>query len=55
MDSTDQIRMVVAQDELRQLLDHDEVKAAKVPILFFANKVGPRLRKLYMTSNHDAC
>lgn len=39
IDSTDRIRMCVAKDELQQMLDHADLKAAKIPILFFANKM----------------
>lgn len=39
LDSTDRIRMVVAKDELEQLLAHEEIVKSKAPILFFANKV----------------
>jgi ADP-ribosylation factor-like protein 6 len=40
VDSTDRLRMCVAKEELDQLLSHDDIKRAKIPILFFANKVG---------------
>ncbi len=39
LDSTDRIRMCVAKEELEQLLNHEEIKKIKAPILFFANKV----------------
>ena len=40
VDSTDRIRMCVAKEELEQLLNHEEIKKCRSPILFFANKVG---------------
>lgn len=39
IDSTDRIRMCVAKEELEQLLNHEEIKKSRAPILFFANKV----------------
>ena len=39
LDSTDRLRMAVAKEELEQLLDHEEIKKTKSPIIFFANKV----------------
>ena len=39
LDSTDRIRMCVAKEELDVLLAHDDIKAARIPVLFFANKV----------------
>jgi hypothetical protein len=39
VDSTDRIRMCVAKEELEQLLNHEEIKRSKAPLLFFANKV----------------
>mmetsp|Transcript_34456 Transcript_34456/g.70447 ORF Transcript_34456/g.70447 Transcript_34456/m.70447 type:complete len:194 (-) Transcript_34456:100-681(-) len=39
VDSTDRIRMCVAQDELQHLLKHAEIKDKRIPILFFANKM----------------
>ncbi len=40
VDSTDKIRMCVAKEELDQLLNHEDIKRSKAPILFYANKVG---------------
>lgn len=40
IDSTDKIRMCVAKEELDQLLNHEDIKRSKAPILFYANKVG---------------
>lgn len=39
LDSTDKFRMCVAREELDQLLQHEEIRSGKAPILFFANKV----------------
>lgn len=39
IDSTDKIRFCVAKEELDQLMNHAGIKAARAPILFFANKV----------------
>ena len=39
LDSTDKIRMVVAKEELDVLLAHEEIRSARIPIIFFANKV----------------
>lgn len=39
LDSTDRLRMCVAKEELEHLLNHEEIKKTKAPILFFANKV----------------
>ena len=39
LDSTDKIRLVVAKDEIKILLDHPDIKSGRMPILFFANKV----------------
>lgn len=39
LDSTDKIRMCVAKDELDHMLNHKSMKAQRVPILFFANKM----------------
>ncbi|QQP42312.1 ADP-ribosylation factor-like protein 6, partial [Caligus rogercresseyi] len=35
----DQLRMIVAKDELDMLLQHPDIQARKIPILFFANKM----------------
>ncbi|XP_050413374.1 ADP-ribosylation factor-like protein 6 [Patella vulgata] len=42
VDSSDKLRMVVAKDELDQLLQHPDVKNRRIPILFFANKMDMR-------------
>ena len=39
LDSTDRLRICVAKEELEQLLEHEDIKRTKAPILFFANKV----------------
>lgn len=39
IDSTDKFRMVVAKEELQNLLEHEDIKKSKPPVLFFANKV----------------
>lgn len=39
IDSTDRIRVCVAKEELAQLLGHEEIRASRIPIVFFANKV----------------
>ncbi|XP_022799652.1 ADP-ribosylation factor-like protein 6 [Stylophora pistillata] len=39
LDSSDQLRIVVAKEELNILLQHPEIAARRVPILFFANKM----------------
>ena len=39
LDSTDKIRIVVAKEEVKILLNHPDIKSARIPILFFANKV----------------
>lgn len=38
IDSTDRLRMVVAKEELDQLLTHEDIKDSNIPLLFFANK-----------------
>lgn len=38
IDSSDKLRLVVAKDELKELLAHEDVKASHCPILFYANK-----------------
>lgn len=38
--------MVVAKDELDNILTHNEIKDRKIPILVFANKVRARKREL---------
>lgn len=39
LDSTDQIRLCVAKDELAILLAHEEIRSTRIPILFYANKM----------------
>ena len=39
IDSTDQSRMCVVQDEIETMLEHDDLADRPFPILFFANKV----------------
>eukprot|EP00002_Diphylleia_rotans_P007429 TRINITY_DN1697_c0_g1_i1.p2 TRINITY_DN1697_c0_g1~~TRINITY_DN1697_c0_g1_i1.p2 ORF type:complete len:183 (+),score=45.54 TRINITY_DN1697_c0_g1_i1:105-653(+) len=39
IDTSDKIRLCVAKDELEVLLEHPDIKARKIPILFFANKM----------------
>jgi ADP-ribosylation factor-like protein 6 len=38
LDSTDKLRMCVAQEELNTLLAHNDIKRSLCPMLFFANK-----------------
>jgi len=42
VDSSDRLRMVVAKDELDMLLQHPDIQARRLPILFFANKMDMR-------------
>ncbi|XP_077992319.1 ADP-ribosylation factor-like protein 6 isoform X2 [Glandiceps talaboti] len=42
IDSSDKLRMVVAKDELDQLLTHNAIKNRRVPVLVFANKMDLR-------------
>jgi len=42
VDSSDRLRMVVAKDELDMLLQHPDIQARRLPILFFANKMDSR-------------
>jgi len=42
VDSSDRLRMVVAKDELDMLLQHPDITARRIPILFFANKMDSR-------------
>lgn len=42
IDSSDKLRMVVAKDELDQILRHPDIQRKRVPILFFANKMDLR-------------
>eukprot|EP01038_Epipyxis_sp_PR26KG_P004769 gene4769-6690_t len=39
IDSTDRLRMCVAKEELDVLLNHEEIRNVRIPILFFANKM----------------
>eukprot|EP00397_Hematodinium_sp_SG-2012_P054956 GEMP01066688.1.p1 GENE.GEMP01066688.1~~GEMP01066688.1.p1 ORF type:complete len:182 (+),score=37.67 GEMP01066688.1:256-801(+) len=39
IDATDELRFAVAKDELQHLLNAEEIRQRKVPILFFANKM----------------
>ncbi|XP_033224861.1 ADP-ribosylation factor-like protein 6 isoform X1 [Belonocnema kinseyi] len=39
IDSTDKLRLVVVKEELDMLLQHPDVEARKIPILFLANKM----------------
>lgn len=39
IDATDEIRFAVAKEELRIVLESQELKQRRVPILFFANKM----------------
>ena len=39
IDSTDKVRMCVVQDEIENMLEHEQIRGKNFPILFFANKV----------------
>ncbi|XP_030283961.1 ADP-ribosylation factor-like protein 6 isoform X2 [Sparus aurata] len=39
IDSGDKLRMVVAKEELEILLNHEDIRCKRVPVLFFANKM----------------
>jgi ADP-ribosylation factor-like protein 6 len=39
VDSSDRLRLCVARDELRNVLEHPDVVSRKPPMLFFANKM----------------
>uniref|UniRef100_A0A3Q3VWJ5 ADP-ribosylation factor-like protein 6 n=1 Tax=Mola mola TaxID=94237 RepID=A0A3Q3VWJ5_MOLML len=39
VDSSDKLRMVVAKEELDTLLNHEDIRCKKLPMLFFANKM----------------
>ncbi|XP_074551518.1 ADP-ribosylation factor-like protein 6 [Halichoeres trimaculatus] len=39
IDSGDKLRMVVAKEELDNLLNHEDICCRKIPVLFFANKM----------------
>nr|XP_046217073.1 ADP-ribosylation factor-like protein 6 isoform X2 [Oncorhynchus gorbuscha] len=38
IDSGDQLRIVVAKEELDTLLNHQDIRSRRLPVLFFANK-----------------
>lgn len=42
IDSADRTRLLVAQEELQQLLSHPSIASRSIPILFFANKMDLR-------------
>jgi ADP-ribosylation factor-like protein 6 len=42
IDSSDKFRLVVAKDELDLMLQHEDMKNRRIPILFFANKMDQR-------------
>ncbi|XP_065818258.1 ADP-ribosylation factor-like protein 6 isoform X3 [Labrus bergylta] len=42
IDSSDKLRMVVAKEELDNLLNHEDICCKKIPVLFFANKMDLR-------------
>lgn len=42
IDSSDELRLVVARDELEMLLRHPDIKDRQMPILFYANKMDVR-------------
>ncbi|XP_062311925.1 ADP-ribosylation factor-like protein 6 isoform X1 [Osmerus eperlanus] len=42
IDSGDQLRMVVAKEELDNLLSHQDIRSRRMPVLFFANKMDLR-------------
>ncbi|CAL1582821.1 unnamed protein product [Knipowitschia caucasica] len=39
VDSVDKLRMVVVKEELDTLLQHEDIRDKKIPVLFFANKM----------------
>lgn len=39
VDSSDELRMVVAKDELDMLMKHEDIAKRRFPMLFFANKM----------------
>lgn len=43
VDSSDQLRLVVAKDELEMLLQHPDIRGRHIPILFYANKMDMRV------------
>jgi ADP-ribosylation factor-like protein 6 len=42
IDSSDKTRMLVAREEVQQLLSHPDISSRNIPILFFANKMDIR-------------
>ncbi|XP_065665126.1 ADP-ribosylation factor-like protein 6 [Hydra vulgaris] len=42
IDSSDKFRIVVAKEELDELLNHGDIKMKAIPVLFFANKMDMR-------------
>ncbi|KAG7503556.1 ADP-ribosylation factor 6 isoform X3 [Solea senegalensis] len=42
IDSGDKLRMVVAKEELDTLLNHQDIRSRKMPVLLFANKMDLR-------------
>lgn len=42
VDSADKTRILVAREELQQLLSHPDISSRSIPILFFANKMDIR-------------
>ncbi|CAL4077698.1 unnamed protein product, partial [Meganyctiphanes norvegica] len=42
VDSSDKLRLVVAKDELDMLLQHENIRNRRIPMLFFANKMDMR-------------
>jgi ADP-ribosylation factor-like protein 6 len=42
VDSSDKTRILVAREELQQLLSHPDIASRDIPILFFANKMDVR-------------
>ncbi|CAH8479352.1 unnamed protein product [Schistosoma turkestanicum] len=39
VDSSDELRLIVAEDEFQQLLKHPDICSRRIPILLFANKM----------------
>ena len=42
IDSSDKTRILIAREELQQLLTHPDISSRNIPILFFANKMDIR-------------
>ncbi|KAG7255392.1 hypothetical protein CRUP_015945 [Coryphaenoides rupestris] len=42
VDSGDKLRMVVAKEELDTLLNHQDIRSRRLPMLFLANKIDLR-------------